>query len=316
MKESLLDNNIENNNYNENIYINNENYIENTPNDYSENNIKDTLINMGFEDSLVTIIFNNIHPLDIQEALDYLNQNEQGLFTHSYIVNDRFVCSICGKGRGAHVNEALFLEPINNDNNDNNNLNNNLINNEDITFISNSNSIDNDSSSRKSTRNIFESYYNRTKLNNKNLYPYKTCGICEEKINENDINKIKIKCNHVFCKDCWLNYLEEKINNANVVKILCMQSGCGIVLEQDFIKKILDTNTELINKYNKFLERQNLLQSNKNFKFCPFPDCDGYIENKEKKQYVICNFGHEFCFNFLNKPHGMRKFSEIIDKEF
>ena len=62
-----------------------------------------------------------------------------------------------------------------------------------------------------------------------------------------------------------------------------MQHGCSVVLSKDFIKKILNNNDVLIKKYEKFVKRQNLLMSNKNIKFCPIPDCDGYAEKKDNK---------------------------------
>ena len=283
------------------IINNNEQFIESN----NEDDNKNILINMGFEASLVTTIFNNIHPIDIDEALAYLNKNDNGLFTHSYIVNERFVCAICGKGRGAHQNEAYFLETTNNNNSfedeDNNLFTNNLLNRDNISNRS----------------NRYESSYLFGKLNLEDSFEInKTCGICEEIIEFEEANKIKIKCNHLFCTDCWFNYLKEKINNSNVAKISCMQSGCGIILDSNFIKKILGNNLDLINKYDKFLEKQQILQSNKNYKFCPVPDCDGFAEKKKNIKYVKCNFGHEFCFNCLNKPHGIKKCSDIVDKEF
>ena len=325
-KENIIDNNenynennnediIENNenNNNENGIINIENNISNNIGD--NNSIQNNLINMGFEASLVNTICNNVHPVDIEEALDYLNKNEQGLFTHSYMENERFVCLICGKGRGAHVNEAYFLEQIINDNNNNDNsyINNIIIEEDSISEDSHNNTNNNLNSTLR--RNQLEYSYNRFKLKT-NINKNKKCGICEEEINEDDINIITIQCNHIFCKDCWLNYLEEKISNANVAKILCMQSGCGVVLNSNFIKNILESNSELINKYNKFLQRQKVFLSNKKYKFCPFPDCEGYAEKKDKNKVVKCNFGHTFCFDCLNKPHGKRNCSEIIDKEF
>ena len=46
---------------------------------------------MGFEPDLVEIIYKNMNPIDLQEALDYLNKNDKGQFTHSYLVNENNV---------------------------------------------------------------------------------------------------------------------------------------------------------------------------------------------------------------------------------
>ena len=71
---------------------------------------KQLLKDMGFEEDLINTIYNNMHPIDLQEALDYLNKNEKGQFTHSYLVNENNVCTICGKGRNAHESDTLFVE--------------------------------------------------------------------------------------------------------------------------------------------------------------------------------------------------------------
>ena len=140
------------------------------------------------------------------------------------------------------------------------------------------------------------------------------CGICSELINNS--YRVKLKCEHYFCNDCYIDYLKEKITNANVSKILCMQHGCGTVLETKFIKKILEGNKDLIEKYDKFLQRKKMLEQSDKIRFCPIPDCEGYAEKKGKNKYVKCNYGHEFCFDCGSKPHGRKKCVDIMDKEF
>ena len=280
---------------------------------------KQMLYEMGFKSQLINTIFNNIHPVDLQEALDYLNKNDKGKFTHSYIENDRFVCTICNQGRYAHENTAVFLDNINTGTNTGTNTGNNN-NSIALNIISNNNNTTTRTNNRLSSDryNRLENSYLSSK--NKNNYDYsyskpKECGICGDKIEYSDSYKIKINCGHYFCVDCWENYLQEKINNANVAKISCMQHGCSVLLTKDFIKRILNNDDVLIKKYEKFLEKQNLLMSNKNVKFCPIPDCDGYAEKKNDK-YVKCNFGHDFCFECLKQPHGKKKCDEIIDEDF
>ena len=63
---------------------------------------RELLKGMGFEESLIDTIYKNMNPVDIQEAIDFLNKNERGQFTHSFLVNENNVCSICGKGGDAH----------------------------------------------------------------------------------------------------------------------------------------------------------------------------------------------------------------------
>ena len=263
---------------------------------------------MGFEPDLVDIIYKNMNPIDLQEALDFLNKNEKGQFTHSYLVNENNVCTICGKGREAHESDTLFVENNDNLSDDDEDEKDDLV--DDILRSRTSNS--------NRFRAYEDSYRNSIgKDKNKDNDEFNTnieCGICGEVIISPI--KVKIKCGHYFCRDCWIDYLKEKITNANVLKILCMQHGCSTILETKFIKNILEGNNELIEKYDKFLQRKKMLEQSDKIKFCPIPDCEGYAEKKEKSKYVKCNFGHEFCFECGNAPHGDKECEEMIDKDF
>ena len=272
------------------------NINENLLGDKSEE--KQLLKDMGFEEDLINTIYNNMHPIDLQEALDYLNKNERGQFTHSFLINENNVCTICGKGRNAHESDTLFVEDNNEDNNNNENID--LIG--ELLGINNSNS------------NRFRAYENSYRKSIGKDKKDIECGICGELIN--NPYRVKLKCEHYFCNDCYIDYLKEKITNANVSKILCMQHGCGTILETKFIKKILEGNKDLIEKYDKFLQRKKMLEQSDKIRFCPIPDCEGYAEKKGKNKYVKCNYGHEFCFDCGSKPHGRKKCVDIMDKEF
>ena len=272
------------------------NINENLLGDKSEE--KQLLKDMGFEEDLINTIYNNMHPIDLQEALDYLNKNERGQFTHSFLINENNVCTICGKGRNAHESDTLFVEDNNEDNN----------NNENIDLIGELLGINNTNSNR--FRAYENSYRKSIGKDKKDI----ECGICGELIN--NPYRVKLKCEHYFCNDCYIDYLKEKITNANVSKILCMQHGCGTILETKFIKKILEGNKDLIEKYDKFLQRKKMLEQSDKIRFCPIPDCEGYAEKKGKNKYVKCNYGHEFCFDCGCKPHGRKKCADIMDKEF
>ena len=71
---------------------------------------KELLKGMGFEEDLINLIYKNMNPIDLQEALDFLNKNEKGQFTHSFLANENNVCTICGKGRNDHESDTLFVE--------------------------------------------------------------------------------------------------------------------------------------------------------------------------------------------------------------
>ena len=280
---------------------------KNTPKDTALLNEKEALESMGFPRPLIDKIYSVMHPANIEEALDYMNKNDNDKFTHSYIPNASNVCSICGYKRSDHQIDDLLNAQVE--------KKEEKIEEKKIDLLDDDNDdIDED------LRNMFNKYKGKFTNNNYENYNYKyesekECGVCGDTIESKDIPKIKLPCKHYFCIDCWKEYLKEKINNANVYKLTCMQSKCNHILEEKFIKTILDKDEALQEKYDKFLKRKKLMDSNKKIKFCPFPDCDGYAEKKFKK-YVKCNNGHEFCFECGAAPHGLKPCSKIIDKGF
>ena len=304
---------------------------ENTHIENNEDNLhsddKALLESMGFSRLLIDKIYSVMHPESIEEALDYLNKNDNDKFTHSYIPNNLNVCSICGYKRSDHAVNDIddIVNPLpapqggnviqnNNNNINNNNNNNNLIHNDVANLLL-------DDGEDREIQNMINKYrgkftgsgFGGGSVNYSNMK--KECGVCGDVVESADMVKIRIPCKHTFCVDCWKEYLKEKINNANVYKLSCMEQKCNFILEENFIKTILDNDTVLLEKYDKFLKRKKLMDSNKKIKFCPFPDCDGYAE-KAFSKYVKCNNGHEFCFECGAAPHGFKACSKIIDAGF
>jgi hypothetical protein len=119
----------------------------------------------------------------------------------------------------------------------------------------------------------------------------------------------------MFCSDCYLNYLKEKINNNQVSKITCLEHTCGVELDEDFIISHLNGDENLIKKYKKFKIRNQVL-TDPNVKFCPIKDCESYAKKEGDNKYVTCLEGHKFCF-ICSKPwHGRKKCQDEIDKDF
>lgn len=104
----------------------------------------------------------------------------------------------------------------------------------------------------------------------------KTCEICSSKINSDELEEITIGCSHYFCKECYAEYLKEKIKSANVADINCMNSDCAYILQENFILNMIKDQQDLVEKYHKFLERNRVFQLNQSLRYCPFPDCEGY----------------------------------------
>ena len=238
-----------------------------------------SLVKIGYDKDLIDIIFKNAFPANIDECLDYLHKNSDNLFTHLYISTKSGKCAICEQEKSAHSKEKISLK-------EREDKHNQIL--------------------KLESLHLNYGKYNGIDFN---------CGICFEEIAFDIYKKIKMPCHHNFCTDCWFEYLKEKINNNKVYKISCMEHKCNQILEEEFIRKIIGKDEDLLKKYEKFLSTKKLMDSNKNIKFCPIPDCDGYAE-KHWSKYVKCNFGHEFCFVCGEKPHGWKSCSKIIDQGF
>ena len=282
------------------------------------NDDKATLESMGFARDLIDKIYSVMHPESLDEALDYLNKNDKDKFTHSYIQdNTSNVCSICGYKRSDHDIGGIDIDLIQFPHLEEKKEEKK----EEVDLIEPKNIID-DGVEDVDIKNMLEKYRNKFKNINykfdytRNSSVSSECGVCGDTIESADMSRVRIPCKHSFCVDCWKEYLKEKINNANVYKLSCMQKECNFILEEKFIKSILDKDTVLLEKYDKFLSRKKLLDSNKKIKLCPFPDCDGYAEKKKFSKYVKCNKGHDFCFECLAAPHGSKACSKIIDAGF
>jgi hypothetical protein len=91
---------------------------------------------------------------------------------------------------------------------------------------------------------------NYSRYNNSSLEINDKCLICEEKLTEEEKKENNLlKCNHIFCNDCYFEYLKEKVNSNQIDIIKCPQKDCQIILKNNFIQKKLFNDTNLLEKY-------------------------------------------------------------------
>lgn len=255
--------------------------IKNNNNEVGQNFIaqdKEELVKLGYPKATIDLIYKNICPVNIDEALDYLYKNSMGQYIHTYIPNSQNKCAICEEISSNHVHPIKKeLDEV------------------------------------ESQRSKVDSHHmNYNVFQNVDM----TCKVCESDLEVDDFKIGKLRCNHFFCRDCWFDYLKNKINNGKTFKITCMQAKCTTEIKEDFVRKIIQKDQALLEKYERFAKNNKLLMDSKNTKFCPFPDCDGYAVKSSLSKYVKCTNGHEFCFNCSQKPHGWKACSTMIDKGF
>src|SRR5687767_5783037 len=81
-----------------------------------------------------------------------------------------------------------------------------------------------------------------TNLTNRNISTEHECSICFESLSKS--NTISICSNfHQFCSSCVKQYLENLINQSKVLKIPCLQDGCGEIIHESLVKSVLDEET-------------------------------------------------------------------------
>ena len=277
----------------------------------------DSLLMMGYDIKIIRKIYIFLKPNDINEAIEYLSQSK-GKYQHDFMERYGQInkCFICGEPPTSHINykpkRNSIIESIKdsvgyqskekNSNNENKTVDSNGKENE--KNVLNEPFIDSENNKDKKDIKITVSKKNQI-----------LCDLCTEELNDDEIIKNKLSCNHLFCNDCYLNYLQEKITNNKVGKISCMQFKCPHQFDDEFIISHLNQDQILINKYKKFKLR-NELYSNENIKFCPIKECESYAKKEGDNNYVTCLEGHKFCFKCSKPWHGNKKCQDEIDKDF
>ena len=184
-----------------------------------------------------------------------------------------------------------------------------ITNSEFINFIINQLPIRNIRQSISSSNSDSNNSYNKRKIRN-------NCMICNEELKEEEKKNNLLECYHMFCDDCYYEYLKEKINSNFIEGIKCLDKDCDTKLYDDFIEKKLFKDIKLLDKY-KTLQNKRQLMLDPNIQLCPFPDCDSYAKKENDSKYVSCiKYKHKFCFNCLKEWHGNKKCDTSVDKSF
>ena len=249
------------------------------------------LNSMGFDKKMINKIYILLRPENIERAIDYMTEID-GIYQHDFFIGtktkDKNLCFICKKSKRNH--RDYIPDDLINDIQNNNQINiqQNIIEN-----------------------NIIEINNNKEENNDFN---YDECEVCYEEINNEDKELNKLSCGHLFCTQCWYNYLKTSILEAKVDKIKCMNHECKEIITEEFILKHISDNENLIQKYKKFKKRSEIIKD-KNKKLCPNPDCDSYLQ-KSKSKYVQCENGHKYCYECLKPPHGKNSCDQKLEKQF
>ncbi len=254
--------------------------------------IQKELIKMGFDISMINKVITYFQIKSVEEGIHYLTKIE-GKWEHPFIKSEKneneqkkisisslpqkYMRKISVIQKFEEENELCEIcgEPktehrINeNDLNDiiNNKNNNDIKNSEESKIISDDNNI---------------------------------CNICLGNFD----NPIQIEtCKHKFCKECFKEYILDRIINNNIETMPCPNKLCNNKnIPEEYFFTFL--NEEQYLKYQNF-KSQNQISKDPNKIFCPI--CNSYAEINEnkniintnnsnyKKTKLKCKNGHEFC---------------------
>ncbi|KAI0318854.1 hypothetical protein OF83DRAFT_1170733 [Amylostereum chailletii] len=129
------------------------------------------------------------------------------------------------------------------------------------------------------------------------------CPICYD---DTQTATLALACEHVFCTGCWNAYTAGKIREEGEHRITCMAEGCAVFAPDPFVMKALDGDRKAGARYRELLVR-NFVDCNKNFKFCPYPECTHTVSCPSAVSRtalstvvptVVCGADpkHAFCF--------------------
>ena len=275
----------------------------------------------GFDKKYSRRVFHYLHPADLEEALNYMSKIH-GIIQHRFIRDSRKksnkMCYICGEKKEIHLKDL----------NIGNNINNNEEDQKDIDTIDIMN-FSRDISSNDQDIRVYNGNNKQPNINkinkNKKIFKKKkqekvkkaaiesVCRVCSEKFIPNEKNKVK-KCGHAFCPGCWYDYLSVNIKENKISSIKCLDYNCKEKLTDEFILQLLNSDQDLIKLYKRYkLELEIINDPNK--KLCPYPNCDSYLEQKNKKNKIVkCKSNHSYCFVCLKKHQENSPCDNTLDK--
>lgn len=128
------------------------------------------------------------------------------------------------------------------------------------------------------------------------------CSIC---MTEYPISEfISLPCDHLFCGDCWRQYLHVQIMSEGKSRaISCMAKGCKMQVDEVTMQKLV-SDTKILDRYAQ-LCAEAYVQDNPNVRWCPGKGCNRIVRVQLlKDKEVVCECGTKFCFGCGRMPHA------------
>ncbi|TPX35437.1 hypothetical protein SmJEL517_g02127 [Synchytrium microbalum] len=125
------------------------------------------------------------------------------------------------------------------------------------------------------------------------------CDVCCN--DEDGLQTLALSCNHRFCRDCYEQYLTQKIcEEGESRRIQCMATSCKLIVDEKTVEMVV--KPQVYTRYRELLMRT-YVDDNEFLKWCPSPNCEYAVEchipqNQltEVVPSVQCTCTHRFCF--------------------
>jgi len=139
-----------------------------------------------------------------------------------------------------------------------------------------------------------------------------TCSICYLDLPVTSIIH-PLACEHSFCRDCYTEYLENKMKSFEVLKITCPQDGCPEIVTDERIKTIL--SEDRFQRYQELVQKK-LSHKSWGQKYCPKAGCYKEFVPDPNNKSTVCTCGIEICNVCSQEWHPGKPCIEIKDEEF
>ncbi|XP_023338775.1 E3 ubiquitin-protein ligase arih1 isoform X2 [Eurytemora carolleeae] len=110
-----------------------------------------------------------------------------------------------------------------------------------------------------------------------------------------------LECGHLYCKNCWTEYLTTKIMDEGASQMIECPGSCKIIVDDQTVMNLTQDRVKL--KY-QHLITNSFVQCNRLLRWCPSPDCNNAVKVQHvEAKLVKCRCGHSFCFNCAENWH-------------
>lgn len=124
------------------------------------------------------------------------------------------------------------------------------------------------------------------------------CNICLDNYNFG----YSLSCNHIFCKECYNEYLNDKIMDVySCLSITCPEYKCKTFISENVLKYIIDENKW--NIYKRHIIQNYILKHSKTMKYCPQNDCNTISIGNYYTKTITCDCTYKYCFKCHNISH-------------